>query len=446
MWDSTNNKFNFYIVFDHIVPNEMVLKNVGPYHISDETPIGHGSFSTVYKCYHEFNRQEFALKTISLVDIPKMTDRMKEEIEVMKRLQHPNIIGLIDAFYMPSPENAKYIHLILEYCSNGDLHDFLGGKPLREPFAKFYIRQLANGLRYLYDNKIIHRDLKPQNLVLNHAFELKITDFGFAKSFKTGYGMSETICGTPLYMAPEIMEYKKYSIKSDLWSVGVIIYEILVGKTPYEARNHMELLEKIHTTSVVFPRALEVSLLCKELIRGLLQKNPADRIDWNEFFNHRWFDTECSILCSDIADPYNDGKTRSRTCSRQNSKQNLTIIDDYSGSGGLDSTIENTHELEDSDYYSCSEELQFEMDTIGNKTPPLLCPQELDVLKNKTEIFNDSVSKSPNTQWSGYVIVETPKEYNIISDILKNEQRQLSKSVVNYMKGTYNFMKSICKK
>lgn len=422
----------------------MLNKKIGLYHITDDI-IGSGSYSQVFKCYHTQTNKEYALKTIYLTEIPKMVKRIKEEIEVMKTLSHPNIVQLIDVYYMPSPENAKCLYMILEYCCNGDLYKFLDGKPLKESYAKYYIGQLKDGLRYLYNNKIIHRDLKPQNLVLNDKYELKITDFGFAKSFKeNGYGMSETICGTPLYMAPEIMEYKNYSIKSDLWSVGVIMFEILVGKTPYNAKNHMDLLKNIHTKSIIFPNTIIITDDCRNLIIGLLRRNPSERIDWSEFFENKWFRSKCNhipvkdsynsfidndVFESNIIDPYNDSSTII------NGDNKIKIIDEY------DETIK-------SNYYSCYNEnekssLQFNMDDIENKTPPL-DEKGINIFKNKIDIFNPSISQLPNKN-SGYVLVETPKEYNIISDILKNEHRQLTSSVINYMKGTYNFMKSICK-
>ena len=155
----------------------------------------------------------------------------------------------------------------------------------------------------------MHRDLKPQNLLLTNASSdinsivLKIADFGFARYIDPS-GMAETLCGSPLYMAPEILRYEKYDAKADLWSVGCIMYEMLWGRPPYRAQNHIMLLKKIEATQLQFPTQIpivkmdgvgegkqaqltvNVSENCKGLISGLLKKNPIERIGFEEFFLH----------------------------------------------------------------------------------------------------------------------------------------------------------------
>ena len=146
---------------------------------------------------------------------------------------------------------------------------------------------------YLLDNNILHRDLKPQNILLTNNYDLKITDFGFARYVdKSKDIVIQTLCGTPMYMAPEIMKYKKYDIKSDLWSVGVIMYQMLFGKLPYNAKNFLDLIKSIDKKPIKIPDFITVSPSCKDLLLKLLQKDPNKRINWNDFFNHHWFNTD----------------------------------------------------------------------------------------------------------------------------------------------------------
>ena len=126
--------------------------------------------------------------------------------------------------------------MILEYQENGDLSKFLNKKPLKEMYAKKYLKQLADGLKYLLDNNILHRDLKPQNILLTDDYILKITDFGLARYYQQD-NMITTICGSPLYMAPELLKNDKYNIKSDIWSLGVIIYQMVMKNHPFKADN-----------------------------------------------------------------------------------------------------------------------------------------------------------------------------------------------------------------
>ena len=209
---------------------------------------------------------------------------MEREIEVMKTLNHPNILKLYDVIHDP---NENVIYLILEYCKKGDFYKFLNKRALKEKHAKRYMVQLANGLQHLINNNIIHRDLKPQNILLSDNDEIKLTDFGFARYYEIDT-MVDTLCGSPLYMAPEIMKHKRYTINADLWSVGVIMYEMLVGKVPYSASTHIELLNKIENKELVIPEFLSNN--CKDLLKKLLDKNPDKRITWDDFFSHVWFD------------------------------------------------------------------------------------------------------------------------------------------------------------
>lgn len=226
----------------------------------------------------------------------------------------------------------------MEYCALGDLslfikrRDTLGshrytkdmiskypnppGGALNEVVTRHFLKQLSSALKFLRDRNLIHRDIKPQNLLLcpspssyrtgttqvvpfkgsQDSFEpitgiesfpmLKIADFGFARSLPST-SLAETLCGSPLYMAPEILRYEKYDAKADLWSVGTVLYEMVVGRPPFRASNHVELLRKIEKGEdrIRFPEDNPASSDIKKLIRSLLKRNPVERLNFPEFFN-----------------------------------------------------------------------------------------------------------------------------------------------------------------
>jgi len=249
--------------------------------------IGRGAFSIVYKGIDTNTNKVFAIKEINLDSLSKNKENIKRETKLMRNLKHSNIITLHDVILDKAYHN---IYLILDYYEKGDLMSYLGNKPLKEMYAKKYLRQISDGLKYLLDNNIMHRDIKPQNILITDTNDLVITDFGFARYIDTSNDiMIQTLCGTPMYMAPEIMKYKKYDIKSDLWSVGIILYQMLFGCTPFKAKNFIDLIGKIENSEIKIPDEFKISCLCRDLLKGLLKKNPKERITWEEFFEHEWF-------------------------------------------------------------------------------------------------------------------------------------------------------------
>ncbi|KAF7329578.1 Other ulk ulk protein kinase [Mycena kentingensis (nom. inval.)] len=293
--------------------------------------IGKGSFATVYKGYHEEDHSSVAIKTVSRSKLsPKLFDNLQSEIQILKSLSHRHITKLIDIV-----KSERNIYLIMEFCSGGDLTNYIktrgkveslkyvpspGAPPqwyphpksggLDEIVVRSFLRQLARALKFLRHRHLVHRDIKPQNLLLNPAPPeelarghplgvpiLKVADFGFARSLPNTM-MAETLCGSPLYMAPEILRYQKYDAKADLWSVGAVLYEMAVGRPPFRAANHIDLLKKIEQSKGLRfpdedPKAIAkrpddpppvVPDDIKRLIRMLLRQLPAERADFEQFF------------------------------------------------------------------------------------------------------------------------------------------------------------------
>lgn len=243
--------------------------------------IGRGAFSKIYAGYTLFSNKDVAIKRIKHSKYKKNSKLLDREIEIMKSLSHPNIIKLFDVI-----RERHTIFIIMEMCDKGDFSKFLNNRPLKEKHAHRFLHQITNGLKYLHEHKIIHRDLKPQNILLTRNYTLKISDFGLAKIFNDT--MSETICGSPLYMAPEILTYQKYNSKADLWSVGIILYEMLSGNTPYNSKSIYELVCDIKKTKITLPHFVHVSDDCIDLLHRLLIVEPNMRINWEDYFTQAW--------------------------------------------------------------------------------------------------------------------------------------------------------------
>lgn len=259
---------------------------VGKYVYSTKL-IGKGSFSRVYKGLDTETDVVVALKIIEKTNLKsEIIDRLHDEIALLTKLQHPNITELKEFL-----EDDDNFYLILEYCAGGDLSLLIKKGKIPEEICRRYMQQMANALQYLKTRNIIHRDLKPQNILLTADLQtIKLTDFNFARELYDN-DLAQTLCGSPLYMAPEIIEKHEYTVKSDLWSVGMILYEMVYGKSPYwDAFNIMDLINKIKTRPVAFSN--RASAECNSLLGGLLQVNPDQRYTWGQFFSHSWLRPE----------------------------------------------------------------------------------------------------------------------------------------------------------
>ncbi|KAJ3168824.1 Serine/threonine-protein kinase [Geranomyces variabilis] len=339
---------------------------IGDYIVSHE--IGRGSFATVYMGKAISTGRPVAVKSVSRDKLNrKLAENLESEIKILKGIQHDHVVALLDIV-----STEKHIHLIMEYCALGDLSQYIKRKglvagvtvdagawnPLSGPWGglneivvRHFLRQLASAMEFLRAHNLIHRDLKPQNVLLcpppadgpninipspTHPGTLanvpalpvlKLADFGFARALPS-HSLASTLCGSPLYMAPEILRGDKYGPSADLWSFGAILYEMICGRPPFKAQNYIDLLRKIERSegTIRFPgedmasvpvarrnSALSSSPSArygsspssgsprfptmmkgvppigddlKDLIRRLLKRNPQERMTFEAFFLH----------------------------------------------------------------------------------------------------------------------------------------------------------------
>ena len=250
-----------------------------------KTLIGDGSFSKVFLFNHKKTKIKYAVKkmNISLV-LNKANNKniILNEIKIQSRICHPNIIQLYN--YFKDKNNSNYF-LILEYASKGTLFDYIRLKRgLDESNAFYYFIQAVNAIFFLHNNQIIHRDLKPENLLINHDNILKLCDFGW--SVYLFNHKRETFCGTVEYMAPEILKNEGYDFSIDVWSLGVLLYELIHSHSPFVEKDLDvgKIENNIVSKGLKFKKG--VSIECKDLIRKLLAKNADNRIKVKDIYQH----------------------------------------------------------------------------------------------------------------------------------------------------------------
>ncbi|KAA0719902.1 Serine/threonine-protein kinase ULK1 [Triplophysa tibetana] len=277
------------------------METVGKFEFSRKDLIGHGAFAVVFKGRHrEKHDWEVAVKCINKKNLAKSQTLLGKEIKILKELKHENIVALLDF-----QETASSVYLVMEYCNGGDLADYLHSKgTLSEDTIRVFLQQIAGSMRVLQAKGIIHRDLKPQNILLSHPAGrkshsnntcIKIADFGFARYLQNNM-MAATLCGSPMYMAPEVIMSQNYDAKADLWSIGTIVFQCLTGKAPFQASSPQDLrlfYEKNKTLSPNIPR--ETSSHLRHLLLGLLQRSHKDRMDFDEFFKHPFLEASSSM-------------------------------------------------------------------------------------------------------------------------------------------------------
>lgn len=244
--------------------------------------LGKGKFGNVYLARERQSMFILALKVLFKKQLEKagVEHQLRREVEIQSHLRHPNILRLYGYFH-----DTSRVYLILEFAPKGELYSELQRcGTFDDKRSATYIMELADALHYCHLKHVIHRDIKPENLLLGPNGELKIADFGW--SVHTPSSRRSTLCGTLDYLPPEMIEGRTHDEKVDLWSLGVLCYEFLVGKPPFETKTHEETYRKISRVDFSFPPT--VSTGSRDLICRLLKHNPMHRLPTLGVMAHPW--------------------------------------------------------------------------------------------------------------------------------------------------------------
>ena len=246
--------------------------------------LGSGSFGRVYLIKHNITNEEYALKVIEkkkLIQMYGKADIIKNEINIQSKLFHENIIRLYNVY-----EDENNINFIMEYAKNGNLFELLAQPENKKGFdeqrAFDYFIQVVNAVYYLHQNNIIHRDIKPENLLLGKKGLLKLCDFGWAKELNLEN--RSTFCGTVEYMAPEIVGSENYDYGVDIWSLGILLYELIFGHSPFKAKNMKSVILNIKSHDLTYDKYITPE--CKDIIKKILNTNPQKRLKLKDILDH----------------------------------------------------------------------------------------------------------------------------------------------------------------
>eukprot|EP00499_Haloplacidia_sp_CaronLabIsolate_P005299 CAMPEP_0196781266 /NCGR_PEP_ID=MMETSP1104-20130614/9371_1 /TAXON_ID=33652 /ORGANISM="Cafeteria sp., Strain Caron Lab Isolate" /LENGTH=316 /DNA_ID=CAMNT_0042151489 /DNA_START=1 /DNA_END=951 /DNA_ORIENTATION=+ len=252
--------------------------------------LGRGSFATVKLATHRKEGTKWAVKIIEKSRLKAEDEEaLKMEIDILQKVEHPNIVELREVF-----DCRDKVYMMMEVMSGGELFDRIVAKEkYSELEAATVMRKICTALAYCHEHHIVHRDLKPENLLYQSPdddSEIKIADFGLAKLLSEETYMMHTACGTPGYVAPEILQGVGYTSAVDMWSMGVILYILLCGFPPFYDENNAALFESIKAGAYDFPSPYwdDVSDDAKNLIKGLLILNPAERLTAVQVLETPW--------------------------------------------------------------------------------------------------------------------------------------------------------------
>uniref|UniRef100_A0A4W3I758 Serine/threonine-protein kinase PLK3 n=1 Tax=Callorhinchus milii TaxID=7868 RepID=A0A4W3I758_CALMI len=244
-----------------------------------------GGFARCYEMTDVSSNRVYAVKVIphTRVAKPHQKEKIEKEIRLHKSLSNKHIVKFYHNF-----EDHESIYIFLEHCRNRSLaHILKARKTLTEPEVRYYLRQIILGLKYLHGRDILHRDLKLGNFFVNDLMEVKVGDFGLATKLEPKDQRKRTICGTPNYLAPEVLNKQGHGPEADVWSLGCVMYTMLFGRPPFETTDLKDTYRCIRTVEYTMPSTSSVA--AKNLVASILRKDPEHRPTLDEIINHDFF-------------------------------------------------------------------------------------------------------------------------------------------------------------
>ena len=391
--------------------------------------VGKGSFGEVFLTSKKGTDQMFAVKKVSksLVLQDKVKKYFNNEIYILKQVNHPNIIKLYEI-----KQTLNNFYLVFDLCNGGGLSNCLekymkqNKRPFTQEIAQSIIRQLVSGLQYLHHNKILHRDLKLDNVLIHFNTEedknnfnllkaqVKIIGFGFARYLEND-SLAQSVLGSPINMDPQILAKMRkidnnqsfgYDQKADIWSLGTICYEMLIGAPPFDATSYEELVSKIQKGDYKIPNNLKLSKEAISFINGMLQHNPQKRLNIDQLANH-------NFLIKNVKD---FKELDLKRAGEKGDKDNLTINTKESIWGIFESSIKDLDQISSKDISSKIEKYKGEskgisgevVDTVGDLT------KDINNLAVESKYNNDEKSSQKSSNTFEKINLTDDKKKNIL--------------------------------
>ena len=308
----TSNKVKINNVKNRFLPiPESVTKGLEPEpKISDFQilkELGAGSFGHVYLVSHKITKAQYAIKAIDKRDKSNQNEKpyFRREIEVMYKIHHPNVVKLFGHF-----EDNNYCYFIMEYIEKGNIYNLIphdGKKKLNTKIVASLIKDVISAVYYLHHMKpiIIHRDIKPENVLLGEGLVSKLTDFGWSNYMQEDE-KRKTVCGTPIYLAPEIIKEEGHDEKVDIWCIGVLLFELITGNVPFQGNDLESLKENILHLRIAWPK--DINTDAKNLIKKILKLDPGSRISLEEMLQHPFISKNFPNAINSLIKPGDQGE------------------------------------------------------------------------------------------------------------------------------------------
>ena len=429
---------------------------ISDFEISEE--LGAGSFGHVYLVTHKVTKVKYAIKAIDKRNKSNQSEKpyFRREIEVMYKIHHPNVVKLFGHF-----EDNNYCYFIMEYIAKGNIYQLIphdNKKRLNAKIVASLMKDVISSVYYLHHMKpiIIHRDIKPENVLLGEGLIAKLTDFGWSNYMQEDE-KRQTVCGTPIYLAPEIIKEEGHDEKVDIWCIGVLLFELITGNVPFQGNDIDTLKENILHLRISWPK--DINIDAKNLIKKILKLDPNSRISLEEMLKHPFFTKYFPNAVKDLIKPEDQGeyktfiiskddpskwepfiKSKENTTETKNEKEkeNTNKKQKSRGNTPPEKEIKSKEESKDNENNLMKEQYEILLEKFEN------LKRDYEVLKENSSSSNDieEIKKQINEKEERIIyLTKLAKENGIDPDeinlkekysSLEKQKKELKQKVLNY--------------